>query len=345
MPSLRFGLMSLLLLAAIWRFTRGGPWMWAPLLVSSSLVALADAYGPDETTDLSTTATRALNLWLLLTLPLLAAMHTVLWWMAGVLPGIDLPGRLDLRVGQALAPSPPGHDLARRGRHHRGPRAGASHPPAPPPRLGPLAARPDLRRELRHRACPRPPREGLHLRGSRLGPAGRGRLRLHPPLHLGPAVQRLAHRGRAPRPEGCAHLEPPQPLSARLGLHRWLDGPRLPPRRLAGRGLLRGRGPLGQGRPRDHQLHRALRPGPGARHQRHSDHHAEGGKPFWRLRPRPEAPMLPAGYMAMLIVALAPPWFRRVMQPRLAAWDAQHADATERQVALEENLRAGWTGA
>ena len=98
MPSLRFGLMSLLLLAAIWRFTRGGPWMWAPLLVSSSLVALADAYGPDETTDLSTTATRALNLWLLLTLPLLAAMHTVLWWMAGTGDAFGLGSAL-LRLG------------------------------------------------------------------------------------------------------------------------------------------------------------------------------------------------------------------------------------------------------
>ena len=78
---------------------------------------------------------------------------------------------------------------------------------------------------------------------------------------------------------------------------------------------------------------------------RHSDHHAEGGKPFWRLQPMPEAPSLPAGYMAMLVVALFPPWHRAVMRPRLAAWDAQHADAAERPLAEAENRRVGWAQA
>ena len=78
---------------------------------------------------------------------------------------------------------------------------------------------------------------------------------------------------------------------------------------------------------------------------RHSDHHAEGGKPFWRLRPLPEAPMLPAGYMGMLIVALVPPWYERLMRPRLATWDAQHADEAERTLALSENQRVGWSSA
>ena len=99
MPQLRFSLMSLLLLVATWRFTRGGVWMWAPLAVSSSLVALVDTFGPDETTDLSAATPLALNLWLLLTLPILAAMHFGLWWMAGTGDGLGLGAAL-LRLGR-----------------------------------------------------------------------------------------------------------------------------------------------------------------------------------------------------------------------------------------------------
>ena len=75
---------------------------------------------------------------------------------------------------------------------------------------------------------------------------------------------------------------------------------------------------------------------------RHSDHHAEGSKPFWRLRPLPEAPMLPTGYMGMILLALVPPLYRRAMAPRLRAWDTTHADPDERAVALAENRRCGW---
>lgn len=75
---------------------------------------------------------------------------------------------------------------------------------------------------------------------------------------------------------------------------------------------------------------------------RHSDHHAEGSKPFWRLRPLPDAPMLPTGYMGMILLALVPPLFRRVMEPRLRIWDRDHATAAERELARQADLRAGW---
>jgi alkane 1-monooxygenase len=75
---------------------------------------------------------------------------------------------------------------------------------------------------------------------------------------------------------------------------------------------------------------------------RHSDHHAEGSKPFWRLRPMPEAPTLPTGYMGMILLALVPPLFRRAMEPRLRAWDARHASDAERALAQQESQRAGW---
>jgi alkane 1-monooxygenase len=53
---------------------------------------------------------------------------------------------------------------------------------------------------------------------------------------------------------------------------------------------------------------------------RHADHHANASRPYWALRHFPEAPQLPAGYSAMLLCALVPPLWRRVMDPRVLAW-------------------------
>ena len=75
---------------------------------------------------------------------------------------------------------------------------------------------------------------------------------------------------------------------------------------------------------------------------RHSDHHAEGSKPFWRLRALPDAPMLPYGYMTMLLIAFAPPLFRRLMVPRLRDWDARHANGPERALARDAGANSGW---
>lgn len=53
--------------------------------------------------------------------------------------------------------------------------------------------------------------------------------------------------------------------------------------------------------------------------QRHSDHHENPNRRFVALRHVDEAPQLPAGYAAMILVALIPPLWRRIMDPRLAA--------------------------
>lgn len=49
---------------------------------------------------------------------------------------------------------------------------------------------------------------------------------------------------------------------------------------------------------------------------RHSDHHLNAGVPFWRLRPHPEAPVLPAGYYACWWPCLIPTLWRRIMAGR-----------------------------
>jgi alkane 1-monooxygenase len=51
--------------------------------------------------------------------------------------------------------------------------------------------------------------------------------------------------------------------------------------------------------------------------QRHSDHHANPLRPYQVLRHVDDAPQLPNGYSAMLLLALCPPLWRRVMNPRV----------------------------
>lgn len=56
--------------------------------------------------------------------------------------------------------------------------------------------------------------------------------------------------------------------------------------------------------------------------QRHSDHHANPGRRYQTLRTSPEAPQLPAGYATMILLAVLPPLWRRVMDP----WVLTHYD-------------------
>ncbi|MEM8788335.1 MAG: alkane 1-monooxygenase [Pseudomonadota bacterium] len=60
--------------------------------------------------------------------------------------------------------------------------------------------------------------------------------------------------------------------------------------------------------------------------QRHSDHHYKPARRFPLLQSYdPDtAPQLPFGYPLMMILALVPPAWRRVMRPRLAEWRARH---------------------
>lgn len=51
--------------------------------------------------------------------------------------------------------------------------------------------------------------------------------------------------------------------------------------------------------------------------QRHSDHHYLASRPFHQLRHYDQVPQLPSGYAAMVWLALLPPLWRRVMDPRV----------------------------
>ncbi len=51
--------------------------------------------------------------------------------------------------------------------------------------------------------------------------------------------------------------------------------------------------------------------------QRHADHHAHASRPFHQLRAFPDAPALPVGYPTMILLALVPPAWFAVMNPRV----------------------------
>jgi len=53
--------------------------------------------------------------------------------------------------------------------------------------------------------------------------------------------------------------------------------------------------------------------------QRHSDHHASPQRRYQLLRHFGESPQLPSGYAGMVVLALIPPLWRKVMDPRVAA--------------------------
>ncbi|MQY28189.1 Alkane 1-monooxygenase [Nocardia sp. RB56] len=53
--------------------------------------------------------------------------------------------------------------------------------------------------------------------------------------------------------------------------------------------------------------------------QRHSDHHANPGRRYQTLRSTAESPQLPAGYATMILLAIVPAIWRRVMDPRVLA--------------------------
>ena len=68
--------------------------------------------------------------------------------------------------------------------------------------------------------------------------------------------------------------------------------------------------------------------------QRHSDHHANPTRRYQSLRHFDDVPQLPTGYAGMMVLALVPPLWRRVMDPRVLAFyggDVQRANLQPRR--------------
>ncbi|MEP3246897.1 MAG: alkane 1-monooxygenase [Sneathiella sp.] len=60
---------------------------------------------------------------------------------------------------------------------------------------------------------------------------------------------------------------------------------------------------------------------------RHSDHHFMASRRYQILRHYDEAPQLPSGYAAMVLVALVPPLWFRMMNPLVTQWRDEHLPA------------------
>ena len=69
--------------------------------------------------------------------------------------------------------------------------------------------------------------------------------------------------------------------------------------------------------------------------QRHSDHHANPTRRYQALRDFEESPVLPTGYAGMIVLALFPPLWRRVMDPRVL----DHFDGDVRQANIHPPKR------
>jgi alkane 1-monooxygenase len=72
--------------------------------------------------------------------------------------------------------------------------------------------------------------------------------------------------------------------------------------------------------------------------QRHSDHHAHPYRRYHVLRSFSDSPQLPAGYATMIVLALIPPLWRRVMDPRVLA----HYDGDITRTNLEPSAREAY---
>ena len=69
--------------------------------------------------------------------------------------------------------------------------------------------------------------------------------------------------------------------------------------------------------------------------QRHSDHHANPTRRYQTLRDYQESPALPTGYSGMILLALVPPLWRRVMDHRVLA----HFDGDVRRANIAPHAR------
>ncbi len=72
--------------------------------------------------------------------------------------------------------------------------------------------------------------------------------------------------------------------------------------------------------------------------QRHSDHHANPTRRYQSLRDYQESPVLPTGYAGMILLALVPPAWRRVMDPRVL----RHVDGDLSRVNVAPRRRAAY---
>ena len=74
----------------------------------------------------------------------------------------------------------------------------------------------------------------------------------------------------------------------------------------------------------------------------HADHHLDAYTPYYRLKPDTTAVKVPSVFVCFLSALIPPIWNNVVIKPALKEWDLNHASTEERELARQQNLRAGW---
>jgi alkane 1-monooxygenase len=75
--------------------------------------------------------------------------------------------------------------------------------------------------------------------------------------------------------------------------------------------------------------------------QRHSNHHAHPLRRYQTLRHADEAPQLPSGYATMVLIAMIPPLWRRIMDPRVIDHYGGHLDRAALRPGYAPRARSG----
>jgi alkane 1-monooxygenase len=78
--------------------------------------------------------------------------------------------------------------------------------------------------------------------------------------------------------------------------------------------------------------------------QRHSDHHAHPLRRYQTLRHADEAPQLPSGYATMMLIAMIPPLWRRIMDPRVIDHYGGHLHRAALRPGYATTARSGHFG-
>ena len=74
----------------------------------------------------------------------------------------------------------------------------------------------------------------------------------------------------------------------------------------------------------------------------HADHHLDSYIPYYKLKPDLQAIRMPNVFLCFLAALVPPVWHNLIIKKALREWDMKFASSEERELAREQNSRAGW---
>jgi xylene monooxygenase subunit XylM len=74
----------------------------------------------------------------------------------------------------------------------------------------------------------------------------------------------------------------------------------------------------------------------------HINHHFDSNYRYYQLEPRSDGAQMPSAFVCFAAALVPPIWYSYVAQPRLQHWDSHFASPEEQELAMAQNMRAGW---